>query len=91
MDHHAQSLPQKPPHFRRLPDKILLAFHHACDQGDLETARQLLVCCETAMQNAAQPMRDRRRGAEMLFAAHERLWLLRNRDRMAAQELEAAC
>ncbi|MDO9501949.1 hypothetical protein [Falsiroseomonas sp.] len=69
-----------PLQLRRLPDKILLAFHEACDQGDLEIARRLLDCCEMAMRNAAQPMQERRRAAVTLCAAHERLWLLRNRD-----------
>ena len=63
-----------------LPDKILLAFHEACDQGDLEIARRLLDCCETATRNAAQSMQERRRAAVTLCAAHERLWLLRKRD-----------
>ncbi|NKE48370.1 hypothetical protein HB662_26585 [Roseomonas frigidaquae] len=90
VDNQAENQPQRPLYTRRLPDKILLAFHQACDQGDLETARLLLVCCEMAMRNAAQPMRDRRRGAETLCAAHERLWLLRNRDLVAAQDMEAA-
>ena len=31
-----------PRYSRRLSDKILLAFHHACDQGDYEIAEQLL-------------------------------------------------
>src|SRR5580698_6222207 len=32
-----------PPRYsRRLSDKILIAFHHACDQGDFEAAEQLL-------------------------------------------------
>ncbi|WP_439597367.1 hypothetical protein [Falsiroseomonas sp.] len=80
MDENAETQPQRAPYTRRLSDKILIAFHQACDQGDLETARMLLVCCETAMRNSAQPMRDRRRGAETLCAAHERLWFLRNKD-----------
>lgn len=76
----------KPIYTRRLSDKILLAFHHACDHDDLETARMLLECCEVAMNNARQPMRDRRRVAETLCAAHERLWFLRNKDRVAADQ-----
>ena len=27
---------------RRLSDHVLIAFHHACDQGDIEVARRLL-------------------------------------------------
>jgi hypothetical protein len=76
----------KPIYTRRLSDKILLAFHQACDLDDLETARMLLECCEVALRNARQPMRDRRRGVETLCAAHERLWLLRNKDLVSGQE-----
>ena len=31
-----------PRYSRRLSDKILIAFHHACDQSDFEVAEQLL-------------------------------------------------
>ena len=31
-----------PRYTRRLSDKILIAFHHACDQADFEVAEQLL-------------------------------------------------
>jgi hypothetical protein len=27
---------------RRLSDHVLIAFHHACDQGEIEVARRLL-------------------------------------------------
>ena len=30
-----------PRYTRRLSDKILIAFHHACDQADFEVAEQL--------------------------------------------------
>ena len=36
-----------PRYSRRLSDKILIAFHHACDQGDYEIAEQLLHILET--------------------------------------------
>ncbi|MFC3000867.1 hypothetical protein [Falsiroseomonas tokyonensis] len=88
MDETSESQAPKQPYTRRLSDKILIAFHQACDHGDLETARMLLVCCETAMRNATQPMRDRRRGAETLCAAHERLWFLRNKDASLAEMAE---
>jgi hypothetical protein len=64
---------------RRLSDKILVAFHHACDQHDFEVAERLLVVLEIVVRRpppAGQP--ERRRGIETLVAAHERLWLLRN-------------
>jgi hypothetical protein len=31
---------------RRLSDKILIAFHQACDQGDFEVAERLLTVLE---------------------------------------------
>jgi hypothetical protein len=31
-----------PRYTRRLSDKVLIAFHHACDQSDFEVAEQLL-------------------------------------------------
>jgi hypothetical protein len=64
---------------RRLSDKILIAFHQACDQGELEVAGQLLGVLEMMLKR--QPSNgDRRRPAESLVAAHERLWHLRNPD-----------
>jgi hypothetical protein len=64
---------------RRLSDKILLAFHHACDQGELEVADDLLDVLEF-MAKRPRPQSERdRRSEESLVAAHERLWLLRNR------------
>lgn len=64
---------------RRLSDKILIAFHHACDQGDYEVAEQLLRVLEYMLARpAASPDGNRRRTIESLVAAHERLWLLRH-------------
>jgi hypothetical protein len=63
---------------RPLFDKILIAFHHACDQGDIEVAVPLLEVLEFATQRARSiPGRDRR-SKESLVAAHERLWALRH-------------
>ncbi|MGX9962537.1 hypothetical protein ACVFYP_04400 [Roseomonas sp. F4] len=78
-----------PIYTRRLSDKILIAFHQACDQDHLEVARMLLECCEMAMRSTRQPMREQRRAVETLCAAHERLWLLRNPDRAMADYEEA--
>ncbi|WP_235961977.1 hypothetical protein [Falsiroseomonas selenitidurans] len=72
---------------RRLTDKILLAFHQACDQGELEVARALLAACELAIAHSAAQIRDRRRHAETLCAAHERLWFLRNPQAVLAERL----
>lgn len=72
-------------HSRRLSDKILVAFHHACDTADLEIAEQLLVLLETMLtRRAPSPTANRRRNMESLVAAHERLWHLRH----AHRELE---
>jgi hypothetical protein len=73
-----------PRHSRRLSDKILIAFHLACDQGDLTVARRLLEAVETAITvsrfASALPGSRRRRDQEALIAAHERLWKLRHPD-----------
>jgi hypothetical protein len=64
-----------PTGIRRLSDKILVAFHHACDQGEIQTAGHLLSVLEFAMKRT--PGRDRR-AQDSLVAAHERLWPLRH-------------
>jgi hypothetical protein len=64
---------------RRLSDKILIAFHHACDQGDFEVAEQLLRVLEMMLtRRPLTPDGTRRRNMESLVAAHERLWHLRH-------------
>ncbi len=64
---------------RRLSDKILLAFHHACDQGDYEIAEQLLRILENMLtRRTVPPDSNRRKSIESLVAAHERLWHLRH-------------
>lgn len=64
---------------RRLSDKVLIAFHQACDQGDLEVAEQLLRVLETmVMRRPNVPDVNRRKHIESLVAAHERLWVLRH-------------
>ena len=62
---------------RSMPDKILVAFHHACDSRDFEVAARLLVSAEAALtsNDSLQPLK-RRRAMEGLVAAHERLWVL---------------
>jgi hypothetical protein len=68
-----------PRYSRRLSDKILLAFHHACDQGDYEIAEQLLRILETMLtRRTVPPDANRRKTIESLVAAHERLWHLRH-------------
>ncbi|HEY8611082.1 MAG TPA: hypothetical protein VIL69_07305 [Roseomonas sp.] len=74
--------PAAPRHTRRLTDKILIAFHHACDQGDYEVAEEMLRILEMMItRRAASPDTNRRKNMESLVAAHERLWLLRHPDR----------
>lgn len=64
---------------RRLSDKILIAFHHACDQADFEVAHQLLGVTEMMLtRRPLVPDGTRRRSMESLVAAHERLWNLRH-------------
>lgn len=68
-----------PRHTRRLSDKILIAFHHACDQGDFEVAEELLRVLEMMLtRRPASADANRRKNLESLVAAHERLWLLRH-------------
>ena len=66
-------------HSRRLSDKILIGFHHACDQAEYEVAEQLLRTLEMMMtRRPVSPDTNRRRNMESLVAAHERLWHLRH-------------
>lgn len=68
-----------PRYSRRLSDKILIAFHHACDQADYEVAEQLLFVLEKMLtRRPLTPDGTRRRNMESLVAAHERLWYLRH-------------
>lgn len=68
-----------PRYSRRLSDKILIAFHHACDQADYEVAEQLLHVLEMMLnRRPLSPDGTRRRNMESLVAAHERLWHLRH-------------
>ena len=68
-----------PRYTRRLSDKILIAFHHACDQSDFEVAEQLLHTLEMMLtRRPLSPDGTRRRNMESLVAAHERLWHLRH-------------
>jgi len=68
-----------PRYSRRLSDKILIAFHHACDQGDYEIAEQLLRILESMLtRRTVPPDANRRKSIESLVAAHERLWHLRH-------------
>lgn len=64
---------------RRLPDRLLTAFHIACDQGEHEIATQLLQIVEPLItRDPATPDPNRRRNLQNLLAAHTRLWHLRH-------------
>ena len=66
-------------HGRRLADKILVAFHHACDLADYEVAEGLLRLLELMVsRRPTPPDGSRRRSMESLVAAHERLWYLKH-------------
>jgi hypothetical protein len=68
-----------PRYSRRLSDKILIAFHQACDQADFEIAERLLQILEMMLaRRPLAPDANRRRTIECLVAAHERLWYLRH-------------
>ena len=70
---------------RRLSDKILIAFHHACDQDDYEIAEDLLAILERLLtRRSIHPDANRRKSIESLVAAHERLWHLRHPERKYA-------
>lgn len=72
-------VPGVPRYTRRLSDKILIAFHHACDQADFEVAESLLQVLEMMVtRRPLSPDGTRRRNMESLVAAHERLWHLRH-------------
>lgn len=63
---------------RRLSDKIQAAFDHACDEGELEVATDLLQVLELVLLRT--PPRPERRESVVgpLLASHERLWHLKS-------------
>jgi hypothetical protein len=64
---------------RKLSDRLLMAFHQACDQDQIDVARQLLGIYEYMVtRRDPPPDSGRRRALEALVAAHERLWNLRH-------------
>ena len=63
---------------RKLPERILVAAHEACDLGNLDIAAQLLLTLERVIiqkRFAGEP--QNRRTIEKLVIAHHRLWQLR--------------
>ncbi len=78
-DSQRESPSSVPRHTRRLSDKILVAFHHACDVSDFEVAEDLLRILERMLTRRPLPDgANRRRNMDSLVAAHERLWQLRH-------------
>ncbi|MDB5373439.1 MAG: hypothetical protein JWP04_2081 [Belnapia sp.] len=78
---------------RRLTEKILVAFHQACDQADIEVASSLIAVVETIMrQDRSFFGPDRRRRLDNLVAAYERLWFIKHtgEDDMEVVALAAA-
>ena len=70
--------PGAPRQHRRLPERILVAAHQACDLGELQTAGSLLSVLEIVlMQPAGGSAAAHRRTVEGMVAAYERLWHLR--------------
>jgi hypothetical protein len=69
-----------PRHSRRLSDKIIIAVHHSCDQGDIEVAWRLLDILDVMTRRPTPSLEggERRRIKDNLVAAHERLWEMRH-------------
>ncbi len=68
-------------HDRRLSDKVLAAFHAACDANEFDIARQLIEILEGIFNKQAvfDGSAGERRSLDGLVDAHQRLWLMRNR------------
>jgi hypothetical protein len=70
-----------PRYSRRLSDKILIAFHQACDQNDAEDAELLWAVLETVLSQRRCPAgAAERRAKENLDGAYERLRQVRHSD-----------
>lgn len=62
---------------RRLPDRILVAAHQACDLDELDVAASLLSILELVLMQPGGSLTAHRRVVEGAVAAYERLWHLR--------------
>ena len=85
---HDTTANRAPRHPRRLADHILIAFHAACDQRDLEVAERLLaVLAMVVSGRRRQPTAPDRRGKESLVAAYgTALGDLRHPDRIGGSD-----
>ena len=76
-------MPPPPPtarYMKRLSDKILVAFHLACDQREIDIASELLHVLEfMAVRLPPLPPSEVRRLDRSLIGAHERLEQIRAR------------
>jgi hypothetical protein len=63
---------------RRLSDKIQAAFDHACDEGELIVATELLQTLELVLLRVAPRPERRETIVAPLLASHERLWHLKS-------------
>lgn len=71
-------------HGRRLSDKILIAFHHACDSHNVPIAEELLGTLDCLLKRPAfVEDKDRREAGELLIDANYRLWDIK-RSRLVA-------
>lgn len=61
---------------RRLNDRVLLAFHQACEQQDVEVARRLLDVLDFMWLRDVDAPWGRRRNVNYLVPARERFWHL---------------
>lgn len=75
------------PRGRRLTDKLMIAFHQACDQSDFEVANALITLVEEMLRRTRNP--DQRRRVESLVPAYERLWFLKHPRYVEAEELQS--
>ncbi|WP_158805823.1 hypothetical protein [Acidisoma sp. L85] len=76
---------------RRLSDKILLAFHQACDQHNFPVALKLLHILETMVSATSRSREiDFRKSVNLVVAAHERLWHIRHAQDFGTRDSEAA-
>ena len=75
-------------HQRRLSDKILAAFHSACDTNQLCVAQDLLLVLDHMLRRPTPPGVDRRNVVQSTVTAHERLWRLRHPEAQVVGSVE---
>jgi hypothetical protein len=71
---------------RKLPERILVAAHQACDLDDLDVAARLLSTLESVIiQKGSKADPQHRHRMKSMIAAHHRLWQLRVDDLVSKQ------